>query len=55
MAGRISRIVDGATKEHKFIRADRFASLEEAAEFTLTKGRQIVDQLGDRMFDERRP
>lgn len=54
-SGVVSKMIDGVAKEHKFIRADRFASLEEAAEFTLTKGRQIVDQLGDRMFDERRP
>lgn len=48
--GVISKSVAGAAKEHKFIRADRFQSLEEAADFSLQKGRQIVDEQGDRLF-----
>lgn len=50
VAGVISREVDGVAKEHKFVRADRFGSLDEAAEFSLMKARQIIDQQGDRMF-----
>ena len=42
--------VDGVRREHKFIRADSFATLEEAADFALSKGRQIVDEQGSRMF-----
>jgi hypothetical protein len=38
-------------KEHKFIRADRHASYEDAVEFSLSKARQIVDQQGERVFD----
>jgi hypothetical protein len=49
-AGIISKDVDGVRKEHKFIRADCFTTLDEAAEFTLFKGRQIVDEQGDRLF-----
>ena len=48
--GIITRDVAGIRKEHKFIRADRFSSLDEAAEFSIGKGRQIVDSMGDRMF-----
>jgi hypothetical protein len=49
-AGVIEKEIDGVRKEHRFIRADRFSSLEETAEFSLTKGRQIVDEQGDRLF-----
>jgi len=50
VAGTVSKEVDGVRKEHRFVRADRFATMEEAAEFAIIKGRQIVDQQGDRMF-----
>lgn len=51
VAGVIAKDIEGVRKEHKFVRADRFASKEEAASFCLVKARQIVDQNGDRMFD----
>ena len=50
-AGVISKEIGGATKEHKFIRADRHASYDDAVEFSLAKARQIIDQQGERMFD----
>lgn len=50
-AGRVTKTIDGAEKEHKFIRADRHATLEDAVTFSLAKGRQIVDERGDRLFD----
>lgn len=46
LAGRISK--DG--KEHRFVRADKFTSAEEASDIALSKGQLIVDQSGDRMF-----
>jgi hypothetical protein len=46
LAGRISK--DG--KEHKFVRADKFTSKEEAADIAISKGQLIVDQSGDRIF-----
>jgi hypothetical protein len=49
-AGVIEKEVDGVKKEHRFVRADRFGSVEEAADFALAKGRQIVDERGERMF-----
>lgn len=49
--GVITKEVDGETKEHRFIRADRFPSLEDATDTTLRKGRQIIDQMGDKIFD----
>lgn len=51
VAGTISKQVGEARKEHKFIRADRFPTQDEAADFALMKGRQIIDQQGDRIFD----
>ena len=50
VAGVISKTIDGANREHKFVRADRFGSMEEAADFAILKGRQIIDQQGDRIF-----
>lgn len=49
--GLISKDIEGVRREHKFIRADRFASLDEAQDFSLSKGRQIVDDLGDKVFN----
>lgn len=50
LAGVISKEIDGTRREHRFVRADRFAGLEEAADFALVKGRQIIDEQGERMF-----
>ncbi len=50
LCGVISREVDGVLKEHKFIRADNFASRAEAENMVLFKGRQIIDQSGGRLF-----
>lgn len=49
-SGIVSKEVDGVVKEHKFIRADRFASLDDAVQVSLNKGRQLVDEQGERMF-----
>jgi hypothetical protein len=49
-AGVIEKEIGGVRKEHMFIRAERHASFEGAVEFTLLKGRQIVDQEGERLF-----
>jgi hypothetical protein len=48
--GVISKEIDGAVKEHRFIRADRFASLDDAVDISLRKGRQMIDEQGDRVF-----
>lgn len=49
-SGVIAKHVEGVRKEHKFIRADRFASLEDAVDCALTKGRLMVDEQGERLF-----
>ena len=48
--GIISKEVGGVLKEHKFIRADRFPALETAAEIASSKGKQIIDEQGERIF-----
>lgn len=48
--GVVSREIDGVVKEHRFIRADRFADLNTAIDVAHAKGRQLVDEQGDRMF-----
>jgi len=50
MCGVIEKEIGGEAKSHRFVRADRFAGREEAERFTLVKARQIVDQMGDRVF-----
>ena len=49
-AGTVLKEVEGAVKEHRFIRADRFPSQDDATEFSLQKGRQLVDEQGERLF-----
>jgi hypothetical protein len=49
-AGTITKEIDGEVKEHKFIRADRFASLDDAMSLSLRKGQQLVDEQGERLF-----
>lgn len=50
VAGTIEKEIGGELKRHDFVRADRLPSRDEAARFTLTKARQIVDEQGDRLF-----
>lgn len=50
-SGIVTREIDGTVREHRFIRADRFPSQDMAAEHAIVKGRQIIDQQGDRMFE----
>jgi hypothetical protein len=50
-SGTIAREVEGVHKEHRFIRADVYASYDDAVNFTLNKARQIIDLQGDRIFD----
>lgn len=49
-AGRIEKEIAGVRKEHRLIRADRFAGFDDAAAFTVLKARQLIDQQGDSLF-----
>ena len=49
-AGVIERDLGGVRQEHRFVRADAFASYDDAANFALSKARQIIDLQGDCIF-----
>lgn len=51
-AGVIRKEVDGEMREHSFLRADTHASQQDADDFALVKGRQIIDEQGDRLFKD---
>jgi hypothetical protein len=50
-AGVIEKEIAGVKREHKFIRAERHNTHQEAVEFSFAKGRQIVDERGEKLFD----
>ena len=50
LCGIITKVADGETKEHRFIRADKLSTMEDAVSMTFFKGRQIIDQMGDDLF-----
>ena len=53
-AGIITKTFDaGETREHRFIRAETHGGKTAAEEFSIIKGKQIVDEFGDRMFDKK--
>jgi hypothetical protein len=49
-SGVVSKEIGGVVKEHKFVRADRFAGLDDAVEVSLKKGIQLIDEQGEKMF-----
>lgn len=50
LCGRIEKEVDGELKTHSFIRADTFGAEEQAVEMAVFKAKQLIDQMGDRLF-----
>jgi hypothetical protein len=50
-AGVIEKDFPDGMKEHRFVRAEKHASKGDAVAFTVTKGQQIIDESGDRLFD----
>jgi hypothetical protein len=48
--GVISKEIGGERKEHRFIRADRFASHDDAVEVSIRKGQQMIDEQGEKIF-----
>ncbi len=50
VAGFVRKTIGGEAKEHKFVRADRFSSMEEAVTFSVMKAKQIIDQMGEKIF-----
>jgi len=50
-AGFISKEVDGTTKRAPFIRADNSTDKAQSVTHSLAKGRQIIDEQGDRLLE----
>jgi len=50
LCGLVEKTIDGELRSHRFVRADRFPGVQEAIDFTLVKGQQLVDQQGDAIF-----
>lgn len=50
-AGTVSKGEGDARREHRFVRADSFSTIEDATEFSLRKARQLIDEQGERIFD----
>ena len=50
LCGEIEKEVGGEVKVHKFIRADRLPSADQATDAALSKGEQIIDEQGERVF-----
>ena len=50
-AGIISKDFPDGPREHRFVRADTHSGADTAHDFAIIKGRQIIDEQGDRLFD----
>jgi hypothetical protein len=50
-AGVIEKDFPDGPKQHRFVRAETHPSVDDAAQFAVTKGKQIIDQQGDRIFE----
>ena len=51
-SGVIIKPGDGEDQEHPFVRAETHASKDQANDFAIVKGKQIIDEQGDRLFPE---
>ena len=49
-AGTIEKDTPDGAKRHEFVRADTYDNRDDAISFTISKAKQVIDQLGDRMF-----
>lgn len=50
VAARIEKDIDGETKTHLMIRADKCQSMDEAVETSSLKAKMLIDQQGDSIF-----
>lgn len=50
IGARIEKDVEGETKTHHMIRADKCQSAEEATSHSLLKAKMLIDQQGDTIF-----
>ncbi len=50
ISARIDGVVNGESKSHTLIRADVLRDQGEAAEASVGKAKQMIDQMGDQIF-----
>jgi hypothetical protein len=50
LAGTIEKDIGGELKTYRFVRADRMSSKDDLVALALGKGRQIIDEQGERIF-----
>ena len=50
LAGIIEKTIAGEPKSYRFVRADRMSSKDDLIALALAKGRQIIDEQGERIF-----
>jgi hypothetical protein len=50
LAGTIEKEIGGELKTYSFVRADRMSSRDDVVSMALAKGRQIIDEQGERIF-----
>jgi hypothetical protein len=55
LAGTIEKDIEGERRSYQFVRADRISSKDDLVSMALSKGRQIVDEQGDRVFNQTWP
>ena len=52
VSGKIEKGEGEGLQSHNFVRADLIANADEAKSFSVMKAKLMVDQLGDRLFQE---
>jgi hypothetical protein len=50
LSGTIEKEIGGELKTYSFVRADRLSSREDATTMAINKGRLIIDEQGDKLF-----
>jgi len=50
LSGTVEKTIGGELRVHRFVRADRLSTRDEAASRAIDKGRQLIDEQGDRLF-----
>lgn len=52
LCGQISQEIDGETRVHHLIRADRLSNEQAAAEAAISKAKQVIDEQGQAIFPQ---
>ena len=50
LAGTIEKDIAGELKSYRFVRADRMSSRDDVTALALSKGKQIIDEQGEKIF-----